>query len=125
MGERWITLEQVVEKVTNKEPILVARRSEDGVYWDITLPEGTNLSTLSFGAGREQVEQERSKKKKDEALYVNSKGGWMMVRSRDRRRGPEEGDVWVSFEEMQQIKQQAAGSEQWVPIERAPLIGRF
>ena len=40
----------------------------------------------------------------NERLFVFENGGWSVVESWRRRMGPKEGEVWVTYEEMLEMK---------------------
>jgi hypothetical protein len=103
------------------EEILVARRGDDDIWMDVTLPEGEGAVPVSDEQELERQRQEtlrRERERTDEwqrekakRLYVEVDGGWILVEGYRKRRGPQEGEVWVSFEEMQQIKRERAEAE--------------
>jgi hypothetical protein len=40
----------------------------------------------------------------NERLFVFEKGGWVVIEGWRRRMGPKEGEVWVTYEEMGEMK---------------------
>ena len=121
LGQKRRSLEQTMKRIVRGEEILVARRGDDDVWMDVTLPEGGGAVPVADGQELERQRQETLrreheradewKRKKAERLYVEVDGGWILVEGYRKRRGPQEGEVWVSFEEMQQIKRERAEAE--------------
>jgi predicted aspartyl protease len=66
-------------------------------------------------ARRDRENAERFEREKDNRLYVEVPGGWVLVEGHRLRRGPAEGEKWVSFEEMQRIKRERAEAERETP----------
>jgi predicted aspartyl protease len=121
LGEQRESLEQTIRRIVRGEEILVARRGDDDIWMDVTLPEGGGAVPVADGQELERQRQETLrreheradewKRKKAERLYVEVDGGWILVEGYRKRRGPQEGEIWVSFEEMQQIKRERAEAE--------------
>jgi hypothetical protein len=112
-------LEETMAMIVRGEPILVARSDSRGNWIDIALPLGSELemaplATDQRDALREEAERsdrekpERWEREKASNVYAETRGGWVLVDGHRLRRGPQEGEVWVSFEEMQQLKAERA-----------------
>lgn len=55
-------------------------------------------------SARDLAAAERWEREKDQRLFLEVDGGWMLVDAHKRRRGPREGETFVSFDEMMRIK---------------------
>ena len=62
-------------------------------------------------AASDQAQQGRWKQDTKTAVYMQGRGGWVRVDGYRRRQGPREGELWVSFEEMQAKKAEQAAQE--------------
>jgi hypothetical protein len=59
-------------------------------------------------ARQDQERRERWEREKDSRRFAETRGGWELVDEYRRRRGPAEGEVWLTYEEMQATKAERA-----------------
>jgi hypothetical protein len=114
----------VLRKVAAKEPITVTRLLENDMWDDVTLPEGlretgeppelTPEERQALAAeleANEQAKVEAWKQSRDERLYMEMDGAWQAIDGPRRRQGPKPGETWVTYDEMQRIKQERAAGQ--------------
>jgi hypothetical protein len=114
----------VLRKVAAKEPITVTRLLANDMWDDVTLPESaaepaepvalTPEQQQALAAdleAKEEAQVEAWKQSRDEQLYMEMNGSWQVIDGYRRRLGPKPGETWVTYEEMQRIKQEQTAAQ--------------
>jgi hypothetical protein len=78
-------------------------------------------------ARRDQERRERWERERELRRFVEVEGGWMLVDEYRRKRGRAEGEVWVTYDEMQLIKaerEQGRSKEPKPPPPRKKVVAK-
>ena len=111
------TIQTILRRLVDGKKITVTRLEND-IIDEVTLPVDhadspaaaeERAAQEAATAARDQSQLDKWKKRQGERLFAREKeGGWIVIEGYRRRLGPKEGEVWVTFEEMQRIKRQEA-----------------
>ncbi len=111
------TIQTILRRLVDGKKITVTRLEND-IIDEVTLPVDhadspaaaeERAAQEAVTASRDQSQLDEWKKRQAERLFAREKeGGWIVIEGYRRRAGPKEGEVWVTFEEMQRIKRQEA-----------------
>jgi predicted aspartyl protease len=128
-GEELTTsdLEETIQRIDAGAEIVVARQQKGGTWLDVTLgrpdvaPSGTAAESersveseaaeasapkapASPPAPTAEEQQAAWQDKMNERLFIFENGGWVVVDGWRRRMGPKQGEVWVTYDEMEEMK---------------------
>jgi hypothetical protein len=113
-AERASARKNLVVEIANAK-----RRIQEGrPHLEAPLPNSSTAPQQLTDADREALAadaerrdreiEEKFEREKDERLYVEVKGGWILVDGYRLRQGPREGETFVTYEEMVRIKAERA-----------------
>jgi hypothetical protein len=87
-------------------------------------PQAPVVETPAEVARREAERLDRWERERDQRRYVETDGGWMLVDRYRRKRGPAEGEVWVSYDEMKRLQAQGEPAPSKPVVPEPPPIAK-
>jgi predicted aspartyl protease len=104
---------ECLERIASRTPLRVRRVVNKHEFEEVFLPNasayeaylGPQRTMLKASAASRQAAKENEREsRRAERLFVLANGGWQVVSQIKLRRGPENGEAWMSYEEMVQHK---------------------
>jgi hypothetical protein len=120
-GRDW-SAQETLERIAKGTPLRVRREAGRAAAVDVKLPDAAAYDAWAARAveesARKVAEEERARleaweRDKSERIYSITPAGYQLVDEWQKRRGPQEGEEWVTYEELRrrQAEQKEAAGE--------------